>query len=86
MESEGVIVLIKENEISDNHISFRVMEDGVVQSYFVSATRESPRVVRLFVQFPHYENSRKVDVGKGVLINLINRIVSEALDLVLEIR
>ena len=84
MESEDVTVLIKEDEISDNHISFRIMEDGEIQPYFVDATRETPRVVRLFVQFSHSEDSRKVDVGRGDLINLIKEIVSEVLDLVSE--
>ena len=84
VESEDVTVLIKEDEISDNHISFRIMENGEIQPYFASAIRETPRVVRLFVQFPHSEDSRKVDVGRGVLIDLINEIVSEVLDLVSE--
>ena len=85
VESEGVVVLIKDNEISDHHISFRIMEDGEIQPYFVSATRVAPKVVRLFIQFPQTETSRKVIVGRGELITLINDIVSEVLDLVSEI-
>lgn len=84
MESEGVTVLIKGDDISDNHISFRIEEEGEIQPYFVSATREAPRVVRLFVQFPQSETSQKIYLDRGSLINLIDQIVSEALDLVSE--
>ena len=84
VESEGVTILIKEDEISDNHISFRIEEEGEILPYFFSASREAPRVVRLFVQYPPSETSRKIYLDRGLLINLIDQIVSESLDLVSE--
>jgi len=84
IEEEGVSVLIKDNENTKNHISFRLKEDGVVQPYYISATREAPTVVRLFIQFPYSETSKKITMVRGELITLISQIVTEVLDLISE--
>lgn len=82
IEEEGVSVLIEESESTENHISFRIKEEGVIQPYYISATRESSTRVRLFIQSPHSETSKKVEMDRGDLISVLSQIVMEVLDLI----
>jgi len=85
IEEEGVEVVLKDNEITKDSISFRLSENGEILPYFCSARRVGKKEVFIFVQFSQSEQSEIIYVEEHhttPLLDLLPRLVQEALELI----
>ena len=82
IESEGVTVLIKEDQNKEGYLSFRLRDDKKILPFYVNVTKRDKRQLFLYVQFPQEETSKFIILPCEKIIDHIEEIVVEVLDLV----
>mgnify|MGYP001177366305 CR=1 FL=1 len=81
---EGVIALIKDDEIREDSISFRVSLDNQILPCFCLARKMKRKKFFIYVQFSDSESSRFIYVDNTTfsLLDLLPHFVQEALDII----
>ena len=82
IESEGVTVLIKEDQNKEDHVSFRLREEDTILPFYVNVSKRNKNQVFIYIQFPQEEISKILKMSCGDLIEQIDYLVLEVLDLV----
>ena len=83
IEEENVLVILKPSTRKDS-ICFQLkdLDTKEIFPYFITVNRIKKNYAMIFIQFPEGENSNKVYLEKGDLLDHLNEIVQEVLDLV----
>tara|TARA_B100000073_G_scaffold9487_1_gene8007 strand:+ start:9705 stop:10010 length:306 start_codon:yes stop_codon:yes gene_type:complete len=81
---EGIVALVKDDEIREDSISFRISIDTQIQPCFCLARKMKRKKYFIYVQFPNSESSCFIYVLKTTsnLLDLLPQFVLEAIDLI----